>query len=141
MCFWFKNHDKNINAINEFKSVFPGIGVGVLMLAHGIPKLQKFFNDEPINFKSVLGMSSELSLGLAVFAEVFCSILIIIGLKTRLATIPLIITMLVAVFVVHINDPFAKMEKALLFLLLYLVLLFSGGGKYPMDGWLINKSK
>jgi hypothetical protein len=23
MCFWFKNHDKNINAINEFKSVFP----------------------------------------------------------------------------------------------------------------------
>jgi putative oxidoreductase len=117
------------------------IGVGLLMLTHGIPKLAKFFADEPIKFKSVLGMSSELSLGLAVFAEVFCSILIIIGFKTRMATIPLIITMLVAVFVVHFNDPFAKMEKALLFLLLYLVLLFSGGGKYAMDGWLINKSK
>jgi putative oxidoreductase len=86
-------------------------------------------------------MGSELFLGLAVFAEVFCSIMIIKGLKIRLATIPLIITTLIAIFIVHINDPFAKMEKALLFLLLYLVLLFSGGGKYAMDAWFINKSK
>jgi hypothetical protein len=28
MCFWFKNHDKNINIINEFKSVFPTPNAG-----------------------------------------------------------------------------------------------------------------
>lgn len=114
--------------------LFTRIGVGIMMLTHGIPKLEKLFADEPIIFKSVLGMSPALSLGLAVFSEVICSILILIGFKTRLATIPLIITMLVAVFVVHISDPFAKMEKALLYLLLYIVLLFGGSGKYSVDG-------
>jgi len=78
-------------------------------------------------------MSPALSLGLAVFAEVICSILILIGFKTRLATLPLIITMLVAVLVVHFSDPFAIMEKALLYLLLYIILLFGGSGKYSVD--------
>lgn len=114
--------------------LFTRIGVGIMMLTHGIPKLEKLFADEPIIFKSVLGMSPALSLGLAVFSEVICSILILIGFKTRLATIPLIITMLVVVFVVHISDPFAKMEKALLYLLLYIVLLFGGSGKHSVDG-------
>jgi putative oxidoreductase len=137
-----KHFSSNLQFLNiDFTLLITRIGVGVLMLAHGIPKLQKFFNDEPIKFKSVLGMSSELSLSLAVFAELLCSVLIIIGLKTRLATIPLIITMLIAVFIVHINDPFAKMEKALLFLLLYIVLLFGGSGKYSFDRWVINRGK
>jgi putative oxidoreductase len=137
-----KHFSSNLQFLNiDFTLLITRIWVGLLMLTHGIPKLAKFFADEPIKFKSVLGMSSELSLGLAVFAEVFCSILIIIGFKTRMATIPLIITMLVAVFVVHFNDPFAKMEKALLFLLLYIVLLFGGSGKYSFDRWVINRGK
>lgn len=109
------------------------IGVALLMLTHGIPKLQMLFGGGEIQFPGVMGMSPALSLGLTVFAEVLCSILILIGLGTRLASIPLIFTMLVAVFVIHASDPLAGKEMGLLYLLLYIPLLFLGGGKFSLD--------
>src|SRR5690606_522501 len=99
------------------------IGVATLMLTHGLPKLQMLFGGGEIQFPGILGLSPALSLGLAVFAEVLCSVLIFIGLGTRLASIPLIITMLVAVFMFHLNDPFASKEPGLLYLFLYIPLL------------------
>src|SRR5690606_14516300 len=77
------------------------VGISAMMLVHGLPKLGKLFSSEPVKFAEVFGMSPELSLILAVFSEVVCSLLILIGLGTRLATIPLIVTMLIAVFYVH----------------------------------------
>ncbi|MGH2648054.1 MAG: hypothetical protein ACRDE8_10825, partial [Ginsengibacter sp.] len=46
---------------------------------------------------------------------------------------PLIITMLVAVLLIHADDPFKIQEAALQYLLVYLVLLFAGSGKYSLD--------
>ena len=80
-----------------------------------------------------LGMSAEVSLALAVFAEVFCSILLLVGFATRLAVIPLAITMLVAVFLIHAADPLSVKEPALHYLLVYIVLLLAGSGKYSID--------
>lgn len=108
-------------------------GVAALMLTHGIPKLQMLFAGGEIQFPGIMGLSPVISLSLAVFAEVLCSILILIGLGTRWATIPLIITMLVAVFVFHLNDPFSNQELGLLYLFLYLPLLLLGSGKYSVD--------
>ena len=61
------------------------MGIGALMLTHGIPKLGMLFSGAPVQFPSVMGISAELSLGFAVFAEVFCSILILAGFGTKLA--------------------------------------------------------
>ena len=72
-------------------------GRAVLMLTHGIPKMMMLFSGAPVQFPPVLGMSAELSLGLTVFTEVICSVFLLTGFATRIATIPLIITMLVAV--------------------------------------------
>lgn len=116
------------------------VGIAALMLIHGIPKLLMLFSGAPIQFPGVMGMSAELSLAFAVFAEVVCSVFILAGFATRLATVPLIITMLVAVFVIHIADPFAKQEPALYYLLVYVVLLFSGSGKYSIDYLLQRQS-
>ncbi|NJY62135.1 DoxX family protein [Salinimicrobium sp. CDJ15-81-2] len=116
------------------------VGVGVLMLTHGIPKLQMLFAGGEIQFPGVLGLSPAVSLALAVFAEVVCSILLIIGLGTRWASIPLIVTMLVAVLLVHGSDPFANQEPGLLYLFLYLPLLILGGGRYSLDH-LINTAQ
>lgn len=116
------------------------IGVGFMMLTHGIPKLQKFFAAEPVQFAQIMGMSASVSLALAVFAEVFCSVLIIFGLGTRLAVIPLIITMAVAAFHIHAEDPFAKQEMALHYLLFYILLLVTGSGKYSLD-YLIDRQR
>ena len=112
--------------------------IGVLMLVHGLPKMLTLFSGEPIQFPALIGTPA-LSLGLAVFAEVVCSILIIFGFGTRLATIPLIITMLVAVLLVHGADPFAKQEMGILYLVSYVVLLITGSGKYSIDKMLADR--
>jgi len=109
------------------------IGVASLMLTHGIPKLQMLFGGEEIQFPGVMGLSPAISLGLAVFAEVLCSVLIFIGLGTRYASIPLIITMLVAIFMIHGNDPIALREPGLLYLFFYIPLLILGSGKFSVD--------
>lgn len=109
------------------------IGIGLLMLTHGVPKLMMLFSGAPVQFPGLLGMSPELSLGLAVFAEVICSIFLIAGFATRIAVLPLIVTMLVALFIVHGADPFGKQEPSLQYLLVYVILLFTGSGKFSID--------
>lgn len=116
-------------------------GAALMMLTHGIPKLMQFFSGEPIAFASVMGMSMGVSLALAVFAEVICSVFIILGLGTRMATIPLIITMLTAAFYIHANDPFSGKEMSLLYALIFIVLLITGAGKYSIDHILSKQLK
>ncbi|MBC6491291.1 DoxX family protein [Flavihumibacter stibioxidans] len=109
------------------------VGIGAIMLTHGIPKMMMLFSGAPVQFPPVMGLTPELSLGLAIFAEVLCSIFLMAGFVTRLAVLPLIITMLVAALVFHGADPFAKKELSLQFLLAYVVLLLAGSGKYSVD--------
>ena len=99
---------------------------------HGWPKLIGFA-DKADGFPDPLGISSFLSLGLAVFAEFFCGILISLGLFTRASTLPLIVTMIVAAFIVHGTDPFQKKELALIYLASYLTILLAGSGKYALN--------
>jgi putative oxidoreductase len=108
------------------------VGSAALMLTHGIPKLNKVLNGN-FQFGDPLGIGSTPSLIMATFAEFGCSLLLILGFATRLATIPLIITMSVAAFIVHTKDPFARQELPLMYLLIFIVLLILGSGKYSID--------
>ena len=108
------------------------IQTGAMMLTHGLPKLLNF-TDRMNKFPDPLGVGSTTSLGLVVFAEVFCSILLMLGIKVRWAVIPLMITMLVAVFIMHADDPFRRKELGLMFFGCYLVLLLIGGGKFGLS--------
>src|SRR5690606_10129790 len=115
------------------------VGIALLMLTHGLSKIAGF-SESPVQFIDFMGMGPEISLALAIFAEVGCSFLILIGLGTRLAAIPLIITMLVAVFIAHAGDPFAKQEMGLHYLLVYVMLLITGSGKYSLDKYVFAKN-
>ena len=115
------------------------IAGGALMLTHGISKIAPLFGTDPIQFPDPIGLGATTSLALTVFAEVFCAALLILGLATRFAAIPLLITMLVAVFVVHIADPFANQELPLLYASIYLVILIAGAGKFSIDNMVFNK--
>lgn len=106
--------------------------MGAFMLTHGWPKLANY-SERLEKFRDPIGLGSELSLTLTVFAEFFCSIFIMLGLYTRIALIPLIIAMSVISFVVHGNDPFGDKEKALLFLSAFVVLFFTGPGQFSLD--------
>ena len=107
--------------------------VGGLMLTHGIPKIDMLF-ESPIKFADPIGLGEPLSLVLTLIGEVVCPILIIIGYKTKLAAIPSVITMFVAAFVIHLNDDIGTKEKAILFLISFLVVFLAGAGKYSIDG-------
>ena len=106
------------------------VSSGGFMLTHGIPKFLKLIDGGTISFADPFGFGPTISLILAVFAEFLCSVLLIVGIGTRLVTVPLITTMSVAAFYVHGNDPFQRKELALLYLLIFLTILVFGGGKY-----------
>jgi len=108
------------------------ISVGVLMLNHGYTKLIGFDGMKD-NFMNFLGIGKTASLLLVIFAEFFCSVFLILGLFTRLAAIPLVITMAVALFKTHNMEIFGKGELSALYLAAYIVLLLLGPGKISAD--------
>jgi putative oxidoreductase len=123
----------NTSSTIDFALLIARAGIAALMLTHGIPKLIMLFSGTPVQFPPVMGMSAEFSLALTVFAEVFCSVFILAGFATRIAAIPLAVTMLTAGLLIHSADPLSIKEPALLYLLVYVVLLFAGSGKYSID--------
>ena len=113
--------------------LFLRLGTGILMMSHGYDKLIHFSTYQQ-KFMSFLGIGSTMSLALVVFAEFFCALFIILGLFTRLAAIPLIIAMCVALFKAHNADFFGDGQTATLYIVGFLVLLIVGPGKISVDG-------
>lgn len=103
-----------------------------MAFSHGWGKFQKALSGD-LSFADPIGVGEEASLVLTVFAELFCGILVTVGLFTRAALVPLIITMIVAVFIIHVDDPFSKQEFGLLFLIPYVTLFLTGPGRYSLD--------
>lgn len=108
------------------------VGASIFMIHHGYMKIQHFPEMQE-KFISFLGFSGSISLCLAIFAEFFCSILLLVGLLSRLATIPLLVTMAVAVLVAHDGDFLGKGEPATVFLVIYTSLLLAGPGRFSID--------
>ena len=103
-----------------------------MMVSHGYDKL-RHFSKYSAGFSDPFHLGSGLSLSLDIFAEFFCSCLLVLGLFTRLACIPLIIAMSVALFNAHQGDAFGNGERAALYLCGYIALLFVGPGKVSVD--------
>jgi putative oxidoreductase len=118
-------------------TLFLRVVFGLLMLPHGWDKLSHFAARKH-SFLSFMGMSPSLSLGLATFAEFFCSLLLILGLFTRLATVPLLVCIFVILKVNHWELP-GKNEVVPAFLAGYLTLLLIGPGKYSLDARISKK--
>jgi putative oxidoreductase len=108
------------------------LAAGGLMIHHGFEKLTHFSSVKDMS--QLLG--SPIDGILLVFAEFFCSAFLILGLFTRFACIPLIIAMAVAFFKAHNGSLSGQNsgETALLYLCCFLALLFTGPGKYSVDG-------
>lgn len=105
---------------------------GILLLTHGLSKWNNYDN-LVTSFPDPLNIGSVMSLNLAIFAEVFCSIGFIFGICSRLALIPMITTMAVAFFVIHKDDPFAVKELAFIYLVVFILIYTMGAGKYSID--------
>lgn len=107
-----------------------------IIYGHGFGKIIRLFSSEEIKFADPFGLGPVVSLSLVVFAEVICALLVMAGLFTRAALIPLIITMATAFFTSHINDEFGQQEKVILFGFAFITLLLTGPGCFSLDAYL-----
>jgi len=121
--------EKNVS----FSLLILRIGVSFSMIyLHGYPRLINF-SEISSEFADPLGIGTATSLSLVVFAEFFCSLFLIIGLFTRWSCIPLIITMIVATWIINGGKGFIFQEKSFIYLITYISLLISGGGYFSID--------
>ncbi len=109
------------------------LGLSMLLL-HGWSKLAGF-SEMAGKFPDPLGVGSRASLGLAVFGEAVCSVLLILGLFHRLAALALAITMATAFFLVHqgVLTGAKSGELAFVYLAGFVTLLVAGAGRFSID--------
>lgn len=132
------------------------VGIAGYLATHGWGKLQMVIGGQFDQFGDPIGLGNKASLILATGAEFFCSLLVVIGLGTRFAAAPVVFTMGVAAFVVHsanpwtmgegyrlymekLADSWASKEPALIFLVVFLGLMFTGAGKYSVDALICGR--
>jgi putative oxidoreductase len=110
--------------------------ISILMITHGVGKVEMLLSGNAHLFPNPIGLGSTLSLILVIGAEFFCSIAILIGFKSRLFALPLIFDMLVAVFVVHARDSFQQKELAIIYLVVYIAIVLLGAGEFSLDNFI-----
>ena len=109
------------------------VGVAAMMLCHGFPKLLMLLQGHGAQWMDPLGLGSTLSLILCCFAEVCCSLAIILGFFTRLASLVLIINFWVIIFIYGGGSVWPQSELPLLYLICFLTLMLTGGGSISLD--------
>jgi putative oxidoreductase len=116
--------------------LFLRITIGIFMLTHGISKFMLLLgNDQSI--ADPIGIGESASLALAVFAEMFCSILLILEQQRVLR---------IAYYNAgcRINfrnsaDPFRVKEMALIYLSVFISILIAGAGNISVDNLIYKK--
>ncbi len=103
-----------------------------MALAHGLGKIIKVLNGN-FEFGDPIGIGVEPSLVLAGSAEFFGGILIAIGFFTRIAAIPYLFTMLVAIFLVHLGEEWGRIAAPTHYAIAAIVILVAGPGRYSLD--------
>ena len=132
--------------LNSFGLLLMRVTTAAMMVfGHGLGKMQNY-SDLVKVFKGPFGMSSQVSLTLAIVGEVVAPVLVAVGLLTRFSTLFVVATMAVAAFWAHADDPLfstggpAK-EMAILYLIPFATLLFTGPGKIAIDALLFREKK
>lgn len=110
---------------------------GIMFLTHGYDKLMVHAAMAD-GFADPLGLGSFLSFWMVVFAELACSLALIFGILQRVVLIPMIITMIVAFFMVHSGMPFAAKELSFIYMAIFILLFITGPGKYSFDAVIGN---
>jgi len=106
----------------------------LLLHVHGLPKVLHF-SEELTRIEDPFGLGAMMSLLPAILAEVVCPIFIILGWGTRLACLPIIAVLLVAMLVVHPGWSIAEGQFGWLLLIIFITLALTGPG-----GWRLGAS-
>ena len=138
------------SAINtDFGLLLIRLAIGFLMAFYGLHKLQHFNEMASSDFwmkdVNLFGLTGKVPLALTIFAELFCSVFLILGLFTRLSLIPLLfcmgfIVVVISKFkIVSTGDNGMELNSAFTYFVIYLALFLMGPGKYSVDHFILNK--
>ncbi|MCF5705557.1 DoxX family protein [Pseudomonas syringae] len=113
--------------------LFLRISGGLFLLwVHGLPKLLDFTAQLQL-IEDPFHLGAHLTLILAIFAEVLCPLLIVAGLLARLACVPILFVLLVALLVVHPQWSVAEGQFGWLLLILFTTVLIAGPGRLAIS--------
>lgn len=117
------------------------VGVALMMLSHGVPKLVLLMQGRGAQWMDPLGMGATLSLALCCFAEFGCSLAILAGVFTRVAAFVLAVNFWVVITCYGGERFWPQNELPMLYLVCFLSLLCSGSGALSLDAYLRRRRK
>ncbi|CRL47534.1 DoxX family protein [Pseudomonas sp. P154a] len=103
-----------------------------LLWVHGLPKLLDYSAQLHV-IEDPFHLGANLTLMLAIFAEVLCPLLIIVGLLVRLACLPILCVLLVAMVVVHPQWSLEQGQFGWLLLILFTSIFIAGPGRLALN--------
>jgi putative oxidoreductase len=127
--------------LNDIGILLLRLSTGATMiLAHGVPKIAGF-SAHSAQFPDPLGVGASASMIMAILGETGFSLAILLGLQVRAAAAGLFTTMSIIFWLVHRNDPWDYKELSLVYALICLTLILTGGGKYTLESWIKRRLK
>ena len=112
----------------------------MLLYVHGWPKLADY-SAELTRIEDPFGLGPELSLWVAIFAELVCPLFIAAGFFTRIATLPILAVLLVAMLFVHPHWSIAEGQFGWLLLIAFTTIVLCGPGAWSFDARLAEHKK
>ncbi|ANI61173.1 putative oxidoreductase [Pseudomonas sp. PvR086] len=103
-----------------------------LLWVHGLPKLLDFSAQLQL-IEDPFHLGAHLTLSLAIFAEVLCPLLIVAGVLARLACLPILFVLLVALLVVHPQWSVAEGQFGWLLLIIFTSVFIAGPGRLALN--------
>ncbi|TDW47784.1 putative oxidoreductase [Flavobacterium sp. 270] len=126
--------------LNDVALFFFRIAVSIeLIYAHGLKKIGIGTALAEV-VPNPLGLPEALNQVFATAANLVMPIFIILGLMTRLATLPILAVTLTGYFVLHFNDPILVKDVPFMYSLCFLLICFTGAGKYSVDHYIISRN-
>jgi putative oxidoreductase len=118
----------------NFALLVQRVATGLLMLiGHGLPKISKF-SDLSSSFYDPFHIGHRQSLILVILAELFCSMLMVLGLFTRIVAFVLVLDLSVAVFIYHHGQPLNNVDLGAIYLTSVFTIMILGPGRVSVDG-------
>jgi len=107
-------------------------GALFLLCVHGLPKLLDY-KAQLLLIEDPFHMGAALTLNMAIFAEVLCPLLILTGVLARLACLPIIFLLLVALVVVHGEWTVDQGQFGWLLSIIFTSVLIAGPGRLALN--------
>jgi putative oxidoreductase len=117
----------------EWGLLFLRVSGGLFLLwVHGLPKLLHY-RAELQNIEDPFHLGANLTLMLAIFAEVVCPLLIVAGLLARLACLPILFLLWVSMLIVHPEWTLFEGQFGWLLLIVFTSIFIAGPGRLALN--------